>query len=41
MRGSKAKRLRTPERPNPGRKHGGAGKLVEPEEVPEEVPEDD
>jgi hypothetical protein len=26
MRGSKAKKLRSKERPNPGRKHGGAGK---------------
>lgn len=26
MRGTRAKRLRTEERPNPGRKHGGANK---------------
>jgi len=27
MRGKKAKRLRTADRPNPGRKHGGSGKV--------------
>lgn len=28
MRGKRAKALRTRERPNPGRKHGGAAKLT-------------
>ena len=27
MRGKRAKALRTTERPNPGRKHGGSGKV--------------
>lgn len=29
MRGKKVKRLRTPARPNPGRKHGGRSKVEE------------
>lgn len=28
MRGKRAKALRTKDRPNPGRKHGGAGKAA-------------
>jgi hypothetical protein len=34
MRGKKAKALRTAERPNPGRKHGGSGKVMKTEPVP-------
>jgi hypothetical protein len=33
MRGSKTKRLRTAERPNPGRKHGGKDKVEKKEKA--------